>query len=274
MQVTVRNEALERIVTDAVALGILEGTRRPSGAARAVDRASGGAVTACLQQGDFSGKKDQVMVLYPRGRARAKRIILVGLGREGELDLERVRQAAGRAVGKARELGVSELATVVPGAGKGALDVEAAAQALVEGSVLANYSYDRYRSKRNEKAKKPIRSLTVVEADPARAAQVKRAAVRGKIGSDAVCFVRDRCNTPSLDMTPRHIAERATELASPEAGIEVTVLDEVEARKLKMGSFLGVAKGSDEPPRFLVLEYKPEEKPRGTVCLVGKGITF
>src|SRR5262249_6458342 len=102
MQVTVRNEALERIVTDAVALGILEGTRRPSGAARGVDRASGGAVTACLQQGDFSGKKDQVMVLYPRGRARAKRIILVGLGREGELDLERVRQAAGRAVGKAR----------------------------------------------------------------------------------------------------------------------------------------------------------------------------
>ena len=273
MQVQFKNEPIERVAADAIVVGILEGTKRPSGAARAVDAAAGGVIAACLAGGDFSGRREQVAVLYPKGRARAKRILLVGLGAEKELTADRVRQAGGRAVGKARELGISEIASVLHGAGKGGLDPAVAAQALVEGSVLANYSYDRYRT-RDKSQRKPVRTLVVVETDAARLADAKRGGQRGKVIGEAVCFVRDLCNTPSLDMTPRNVAERALTLAAEDAGITVTALDENEIAKHRMGSFLGVAKGSDEPPRFLVLEYKPEGKPKGTIALVGKGITF
>jgi leucyl aminopeptidase len=273
MQLQFRNDPIERITADAVVLGILEGTKRPSGAARAVDAASGGVVSACLKQGDFAGKYDQVVVLYPKGRMRSKRLVLVGLGSEKELTVERVRQASGRATARARELGVGELATVVHGAGAAGLDPAACAQALVEGALLANYSYDRYRT-RDKSRPRGVKTLVITETDAKKAAEVKRGAARGKVGAEAVCFVRDLCNTPSLDMTPRQVAERALTLADKEARITVKALDENECKKLKMGSFLGVAKGSDEPPRLLVLEYTPQGKAAGTVCLVGKGITF
>ena len=273
MQVQFRNESIDRIPADAIALGILEDTRRPTGAARAVDAAGGGAIAACLERGDFTGRREQVVVLYPKGRVKTKRIVLVGLGPGKELTLDRVRQAAGRATTKARELGVSVLASVVAGGGKGGLDPAAAAQATVEGSVLANYSYDRYLTRDKGKNKR-VRTLVLGETDTERLPAIKRGAQRGKVAADAVCFVRDLCNTPSLDMTPRQVADHALALAAEDAGITVTVLDEKEIAKLRMGSFLGVAKGSDEPPRFLVLEYKPQGKASGTVCLVGKGITF
>jgi leucyl aminopeptidase len=273
MQLQFRNDPIERIQAGAIVLGILEGTKRPSGAARAVDRAAGGVISACLSNGDFSGKREQAIVLYPKGRARAKRIVLVGLGSEKDLTVERVRQAAGRAMMKARELGVGDVATVVHGGGAGGIDVAACAQAVVEGSMLANYSYDRYRTRDKSKSKL-VKTLVIAEADVKKMAEVKRGAARGKAGAEAVTFVRDLCNTPSLDMTPRQVAESALTLADKEAKITVKSLDENECKKLKMGSFLGVAKGSDEPPRLLVLEYVPEGKPTGTVCLVGKGITF
>jgi leucyl aminopeptidase len=273
MNVTIRREAIERLATEALALGIFEGTRRPSGVARAVDRAAGGAIASALDRGDFSGKRDQVAVLYPRGRSRAKRILLVGLGAEKDLTSERVRVAGGRAVTKARELGVRELAMVVPGTGKGGLEIEEAAHALAEGLVLANYTYDRYRT-RNKDKNRPLREVLVAEADEAKLAAVKHGVQRGRAHAEGVCFARDLCNAPSLDMTPRLVAEQALTLVTKEAGVKVTVLDETEIKKLKMGSFLGVAKGSHEPPRFLVLEYLPADKPKATICLVGKGITF
>jgi len=273
MQLQFRNDPIERIPADAVVLGILEGTKRPSGAARAVDAAAGGAISACLAQGDFTGRREQVVVLYPKGRVRTKRIVLVGLGAEKDLTVERVRQAAGRAAARAREMGVDELASVVHGAGAGRLDPAACAQAVVEGASLANYSYDRYRTRDKSKSRR-VKTLILAEADAKKMAEVKRGAARGRAGAEAVAFVRDLCNTPSLDMTPRQVAERALTLADKEARITVKAIEENELKRLKMGSFLGVAKGSDEPPRLLVLEYVPEGKPLATVALVGKGITF
>ena len=126
MQIAVRGGAAERVAADALALGILEGTQRPSGAAQAVDKAAGGAIREVLKSGDFTGKAGQVVVLYPTS-GRLKRIILVGLGAEKGLDGERIRQAAGSAVTRARAMGVKTLATVVHGAGKGGLDPAAAA---------------------------------------------------------------------------------------------------------------------------------------------------
>ena len=111
MQIVVRGGAAERVAADALVLGIFEGTSRLSGAAQAVDKAAGGAIREVLKSGDFTGKTGQCVVLYPTtGSSRA--LILVGLGHAKGLDAERVRQAAGAAVTRARMLGVKTLATV------------------------------------------------------------------------------------------------------------------------------------------------------------------
>jgi leucyl aminopeptidase len=273
MVITTQAGAIERVAADAVVLGILQGARRLSGAAASVDRAAGRAVSACLSSKDFSGKKNQVAVLYPRGRPLFKRIILVGLGSADDLSTNDVRVAAGRAVNKARELGINTLTTTAIGAGRAGLDVESVACATAEGMVLGNYSFDDYRTRASEKRHR-VRRVTVVEFDKEVFAAVRKSVTRGRAMAEAACFTRDLCNTPSLDLTPRAVAEKAKELASPKNGITATILDEKKISEHKMGCFLGVAKGSDEPPRFVVLEYKPDGPAKGTICLVGKGITF
>ena len=273
MQITVQSGALEKSAADALVVALFQDVRRPTGAAAAVDKAAGGAIRDFLATGDFTGKKNQVGVLYPKGKTRFRRVIVVGLGPQKDLDADVVRQALGKAVSTARSLGVKSLATAAVGAGAGGLDARDAAQAAVEGMVLANYSFDEYRT-RKEDIKSQVKKAIVVEADRSKAAAVKRGAERGQAGAEAACFTRDLCNSPSLDLTPRAFADRAKKLANARAGVRVAVLDEKKIRALKMGCFLGVAKGSDEPPRFLVFEYRPKGRPKATICLVGKGITF
>ena len=170
MQIAVRSGAAERVVADALALGIFEGTQRLSGAAQAVDKSAGGAIREVLKSGDFTGKSGQVVVLYPTS-GKLARLILVGLGAEKDLDAERVRQAAGHAVTRARAIGVKTLATVVHGAGKGGLDPAASAQALVEGSILGNYVFGAYWTVDKDR-KRQVKSLIVVEADRGKLAAV------------------------------------------------------------------------------------------------------
>ncbi len=273
MQITVQSGALEKSAADAVVVALFQDVRRPTGAAAAVDAVSGHALRDFLATGDFTGKKHQVAVLYPKSKTRFRRILLVGLGPEGELTLDGVRQAVGRAVGAARSLEVDALATAVVGAGRGGLEAREAAQAVAEGLILANYGYERYRTRADDK-RHALRKALVVESDRAKLAAVRRGVERGRAGAEAACFTRDLCNSPSLDLTPRAFAQRARQLANARAGVRVQVFDEARIRALKMGCLLGVAKGSDEPPRFLVFDYRPKGRPKATLCLVGKGITF
>jgi leucyl aminopeptidase len=273
MVITSQAGSIEKIPADAVVLGIYQNTKRLTGAAASVDRAAGRAISACLSSKDFTGKKNQTAVLYPKGRPKFKRIILVGLGSAEDMDVDDARQAAGTAIGKARDLRLNTLTTTAMGAGKGGVDAGAATAAVAEGMVLANYSYDAYRTRSKDKRHR-VRRVTVVELDNEKFPAVRRNAARGRATAEGACFARDLCSQPSLDLTPRAFAEKAKELVSEKNGISLTVLDEKQIKQHKMGCLLGVAKGSDEPPRFLVLEYKPKEKPRATVCLVGKGVMF
>ena len=127
MVITSQAGSIEKIAADAVVLGIYENTKRLTGAAASVDRAAGRAISACLSTKDFTGKKNQVTVLYPKSRPKFKRIILVGLGSADDMDVDDARQAAGTAVGCARNLGINTLTTTAMGAGKGGVDSGAAA---------------------------------------------------------------------------------------------------------------------------------------------------
>ncbi|MBI4593549.1 MAG: leucyl aminopeptidase, partial [Candidatus Rokubacteria bacterium] len=140
--------------------------------------------------------------------------------------------------------------------------------ALVEGALLGAYTFDRYK---REKSDKQVKTLRLVA--PARAArEAGEGAQRGEVFAQATAFARDLVNAPANEVHPTHLAQVATQIAR-EAKLKLKILDRAECEKLGMGAFLGVAAGSEQPPKFIHLTYTPA-RARRRVAVIGKGITF
>jgi leucyl aminopeptidase len=263
---------IKDIKADAIIVSLLEweATDKPlTGAVGAVDEALSGTFKALLDSGDLKGKLNQTAVLYPRGAMQASRVIVVGLGKPQDVTLDKVRQAAGTGAKKAGELACKSIAAVAIGAGGGGLDPRAAAQATVEGMVLALYEFRVHKSTPAEHG--AIESVTLAESDAGKLPAVQEGARVGRILADATNFARDLVNQPSNHMTPHIMADAARDMAARNHLI-CEVLNIEQMAELGMGALMGVTRGSDEPPAFIILEYKPDAGQ--PVIFVGKGITF
>ena len=226
---------------------------------------------AVLRRLGFEGKTDQIQVL-PRGE---QLLVVVGLGERESVTPTVLRRAGAqlvRATKKHKRLTVAALADLAEppdGEATGTVpadDLAAEAQALAEGLLLATYEFGRHKS---EPSKTALRDIDiVVPSDGARAG-----VERGRVLADAVAATRDLVNEPGGSMTPRKLARRAAKLGA-EAGFEVKISKRSDIAKMNMGGLLGVNRGSEQPPRFVELRYRPPGTSRGTVALVGKGITF
>jgi leucyl aminopeptidase len=276
MKITVRQGEIQKASDEALVVNFFAGGRssaKLSGATAAVDKALGGALRRVLDSGDFKGEKNRLVLLYPEGRFPAKRVLLIGLGKQADFDLEVARQVAGTAARKLQSLGVTSATTVLHGAGAGGLDVEVAAQALAEGSMLSCYRFDEYRS--GDSKKSTLQQLTVIEQDKRRLTPLRRGIRCGSQIATGVCLARDLCNHPGNTATPSYLATRARSIAR-RTGLRCRILDEAAMRKLGMGALLGVSAGSAEAARFIVLEHgnvagKTRRRP---LVFVGKGVTF
>ena len=281
MDITARTGHLEDEPADAVLLIHCEGEPRLPHEAAAVDARLRGRLAGLLKSGEFTGRLGQVSVLHvaPGERVRAKRVVLVGLGKRKDASLEKLRQAAGSAAKAIRNLGATSFAvcvqdpagflTGVPAAGR----VRDVAQALTEGALMGLYQFTIYRTERKDDQGKAVRKMAVVVADPRALAQARQGVRQGQVFGEATTFVRDLCNHPANVVTPTYIAQAAQKIAR-ERGVRVKVLNRPEMQRLGMGALLGVAQGSHAPPKFVILEYRGG--PRGTrpVALVGKTVTF
>jgi leucyl aminopeptidase len=277
MEIALRQGNLATRPAGAVAIGVFLGERALAGAAAAADRAARGAVSRLLASGDFSGRWLETAVLYPTG-LRAKRLIVIGLGRPADFTLARARQAAALAARRARDLGAGTLATIAHGAGRGGLDPARAAQAVAEGSVLGHYRFTAYRA---DKGPPPLRRTEVIELDAGQARPMKDAVARGARWAAAACLARDLANMPGQDLPPERLAEHAVETAK-HSGAEARVLRGTALERLGMGALLAVGRGSSNPPCFVVLERAAAVGRAGTrrreatptVVVIGKGVTF
>jgi leucyl aminopeptidase len=252
---------------DAIFVGSFEGAQ-PEGATLAVDQALGGAIRDLIDGGDFEGKTDQVAVLYPRGAIPARRVIVVGLGPRGDFGLDTIRCAAARAVQKARDLKTQRVASPLFGAG----EVEALAQAMAEGGLLGLYDYRGQKTDQTPEALPKIwQLLTSPQQDPS---AVQRGVQAGQVIAAAVTLARDLVNLPPNICTPSYMAVRAGVVAET-AGLRIQVLEEDQMASLDMGALLAVARGSDTPPRLIILEHNADRAQElDTIVLVGKGVTF
>ncbi|MEO8631862.1 MAG: leucyl aminopeptidase, partial [Chloroflexota bacterium] len=199
-------------------------------------------------------------------------IVVVGAGKTADQDAERARNIAAAGVKALWRSNVRKLAVFIDGRGLGE---ERAVQAAVEGVVYAMWRPEVHRTRPEERRLPPIDSVSIVTAKAA-----AEALERGQAVGDAVNLQRRLANEPANKMTPTMLAAEAR-AAAKEAGVQCEVLDADRCRALGMGSFLSVAQGSHEPPRFIVMRYHGRGKTasgRGAakydLALVGKGITF
>jgi leucyl aminopeptidase len=257
---------------DVLVLGRHADGARPPAEIAAVDRALGGMLSKVLASEKFEGKPGQISYFHSGGKLPAERVLVVGLGphrREERVrgDAEPVRRAASAAVRRARDLGAATLAVFVPADG---LSPRERAQAIVEGALLGTYRFDKYLKDKNGKA---VRALTVLEPDRRAAASAREGLRLGRIWAEATCLTRDLVNEPANVVTPTFLARRAAEIARA-GGLKLRVLERAECAKMGMGAYVGVAQGSEEPPKFIHLTYTPAGRVRRRVAVIGKGITF
>jgi leucyl aminopeptidase len=265
MRFTVIDTPAEQFACDLLALPILEpGTL--SGTAAKVDRAVGGRLADLAKAEGFSGKPGRSVLLQTPDRP-ARRVLLVGIG--AEANAERLRRFAGAAIRRAREMRCGRVALAADGDDAGGwAHPDERVRAVAEGAGLGHYTFDRYR-KADDTGEVAEVALLVGDGDRT---LLDRAARAAEVAVRATCRARDFVNEPPNVLTPTALAEAARQLAKS-AGCECRVIDLEEARTMGMGLFAAVARGSAEPPKFIVMDYRPGGA-RRTVALVGKGITF
>ena len=250
--------------TPLLALAVARGPL-PASLAK-VDEASGGALGRLISSGDFSGKRDEIAVMYPPGPAA--RILIVGLGKPDEVSRSSIRRAASTAAKRARSLGAPRAAFHLPAESRGSVTAEEAGQAIAEGLAQGVWQFNEM--KRPPEEKKPVLERVDVLA-PSETEAVARGHRTGAAIGAGQTLARGIQVLPGNVCTPTYVAQTASEIASRH-GFAITVLDKAAIVKEKMGALLAVAQGSSEEPRFIALEYKGSDRP--PVVLVGKGVTF
>jgi leucyl aminopeptidase len=267
MNVSVIGRALPSVAADAVVVGAYADDKRLREPAARVNEASGGVLADVLEAEKFAGKLGQVTHLHANGRLPSRRVVVVGLGKRAETTAETLRRAAAAGLRRARDLGARAVAIEVLG---DRLPVRQRAQAVVEGGILGTYTFDRYK---REKSDRQVDSLQLCEPDGRHRREATEGARRGEIFAQATWFARDLVNAPANDVHPTYLARTAADIAK-ERGLKLEVLERADCRKLGMGMFLGVAAGSEQPPKFIHLTYTPAGRRRKRVAIIGKGITF
>jgi leucyl aminopeptidase len=259
---------LERAAADVLVLERYAGAGRPGSQDQRVDRALDGLLGRALAEERFEGRLGETSYLHAAGRLGAARVLVVGLGPRADCKPETVRRAAAAAVRRARDLGARTVAMPLLGT---RADARTRAQALGEGVLLGLYAFDRYKAKKD--GERAIEAVTVVAGDGREQAAVRDGLRVAQLMAEATSFARDLINEPANSVTATVLAEHAEALAKA-GGLAVQVFDRDACEKMGMGAFLGVNRGSEEPPRFIHLTYRPKGRAARKIALIGKGITF
>ena len=271
MKVEVKKCSPSSFRGEAVVVCHFEDAKKLAGAALELDRQSGGILADLIRRGDFTGKHSQVAVVYTRGALPVHRILLLGLGKKKEFDLEKLRRGFSKAARSVRELGLAEFAICLDPA-PGSPGLEDMTEAAVEGVMLGLYRFTQFKTAERNGLKE-IRRLVFLASDGREATRMKAAAAAAEIVSKAVCYARDLVSTPSNEMTPTDMVRRARE-AAVSGKVRLTALGPREMEKLGMHALLSVARGSMEPARFIILEYAGGRRGDKPYVIVGKGLTF
>jgi len=259
----------EKFPCELLLLFSFESSDQLEGSIKNVDLEWKGFISALMKQGDFKGELFECRLLYTQGALPAKRVLLTGLGKKAEFELEKWRGAVSKAGQYIRNAGIKEFA--LPISKFDSFSEVELSESFAIGLLLGLYQFNEFKTLDRDKIKE-IGEVTLLGEKDEETRLIDEGLRTGQIISDAVCMARDLVNGPSNHVTPTLLAEKARQIAL-DCSMEIQIFDVDETEAMGMGAFVAVAKGSQEPCKFIVLE---SNKGKGleTIALVGKGITF
>jgi leucyl aminopeptidase len=271
MDIEGKTGSYQELDVQALAIAVFKDEKADDGFLKDLDALTGGVIKSVIESEELKGKEAETVFVHLVGNKdiKAQRLLLVGVGERSEYNAADASRMAGTAVRALRGKNAKSIAVIPRLEG----NAEEIASVVVEGSFIALFDPDKYRT--SDKEERQIDRLLVV-MDGADETGLKRGIERGRIIGESVNFTRDLANEPGAYMTPTNMSERARDIAN-EFGMSVDVLDEARMEQEGMGSLLSVARGSDEPGKLIVLKYSPPnavEESDGLLAFVGKGITF
>jgi leucyl aminopeptidase len=271
MEFSIKNGNPEKQRNACVIVGVFE-YRKLSVAAQAIDRASGGYLSSLLRRGDMDGKPGSTLLVHNVPGTLCDRVLLVGCGKERELNERTYRQAVQASVKALEGTGAADAASYLAELPVKHRDLSWRVEQMVEATSDAVYRFSHPACKKEEDRRGLSRLvINVPQRNDLR--RVDSALKRGLAIAGGVRLAKDLGNLPGNVCTPSYLAEQAGELAKA-FGLEIEILERADMEKLGMGALLSVARGSRQPPKLIVLRYNRGKSGHKPVALIGKGITF
>ncbi len=243
-----------------------------TGKATEVDSLLGGLFQATYGDGEFKAELGELLTLHPMGKLTAKRVVVVGLGAQEKMSTQSIRRASAIASRHVQQTGANQVALALHSE-EWNMDLDNSIRAEVEGALLGLYIFKKYKQTNTNGNGQGITRINLL-ANNANEVMLDLAVDQGIALAEGTNFARDLVNEPPNVLTPSELANRASAMAE-QFGLACQILDRPELQELGMGGLLGVAQGSVEPPKFIILHYRgaPQSENQG-IALVGKGITF
>jgi len=268
MNISVKSLDIAKHKTDCHVIAIFEGARL-SDSAKKIDAAAGGYIKSVLRRGDINGKLSQTLLLHDVKGLTAKRILLVGCGKNGKLSDNQYRKLLKTVANALNTYKIKDAAIYLTEVELKDIDTAWKVKQISQVLTQNLYRYTRTISKKNDKHE--LRKLMIHSAKID--AKTTGAAKVGKAIANGMAVTRELGNLPGNICTPTHLGNEAKKMGR-QYGIKVSVLGQKQIEALKMGSFLSVSMGTREPPKLIVFEYKGAVKAGNPIALVGKGVTF
>lgn len=270
MKISVRKSELQKEICDVLIVNSFQEVKEFGGATAAVDGALNGLLATCAKEEGYKGQLGQTLLVRTDGRIPAKRVFLVGLGKQDEFTLETVREATSISLQAIRIMKPKQVVCVLHGAGHGGLNPRDVGQAMTEGLRLGSYTFRKYKKQQEHR----VGSFEIVSHDGRAVIAAKKGMELGELFSAGTIYARDLVNTPALHMRPIDLVDAARSLAKQSPQIQVRVFEKDRLKAMGAGGILGVAQGSEHPPYLVHLTYKPKSKSKKSIALVGKAVTF
>jgi leucyl aminopeptidase len=272
MDFNIKSGNPEKQRTACVIVGVFE-SRRLSPAAKAIDDVSDKHLSNLIRRGDMEGNKGQYLLLHNVPGMIADRVLLIGCGKEREIDDLTYRKIIANSIRALNTTGSLECVNYLTELNIKGRDHAWKIRQAVQISEHSLYQFDELKSKK-KKDRRPLRKITFTVPTRKELPDGEKAMNEGRAIANGIKLTRDLANRPSNICTPTYLAKQAQDLAKKNRSLTVTVLDETEMRKLGMNSLLSVSQGSAQPPKLITMEYKGSKKSQKPIVLVGKGVTF
>lgn len=269
MEIKIASENIREVEADAIILYLYEGTDHLEGELAEIDTSLEGEISRLLDRREIKGKLGKLTKIHTLGKLPSSRVVVCGIGTEKELNLNSIRKVIAEACRSLEQNNVETVAAVLFDDSN--IPVVKSSQAMIEGALLGTYNFRRHITKEAEHGN--IKQFSIITHDDSLKSEIESGCENGTIIAEAVISARNMVNEPANYMTPSDMATIAREVGD-ESGLEVNILEKEEMQELGMGALLGVARGSEQPPKFIIMKYSGGKTSVTEIALIGKAITF